>query len=178
MTPPVLILPGLWNSGPQHWQTLWENTHPQWIRVEQRDWERPHRDDWVDTLEQAVRACSEPPYLIAHSLGCALVAHWSQAKTGSRVAGAFLVAPSDVDAPSYPEGTHGFKPMPLAPLPFRSLVVASSNDEYVTIDRARQFADAWGSELVIIGDAGHINSASGLGNWPMGAELFRRFAHH
>jgi predicted alpha/beta hydrolase family esterase len=81
------------------------------------------------------------------------------------------VAPSDPEAPSYPEGPTGFAPMPLERLRFPSVVVASRNDPYVTLDRARQFAAAWGSRLVDIGDAGHINSQSGLGDWPSGLSL-------
>jgi predicted alpha/beta hydrolase family esterase len=87
------------------------------------------------------------------------------------VAGAFLVAPSDVEAPDYPEEGRDFASMPLVRLPFPSIVVASTNDEYVSLDRARQFADAWGSELVTIGEAGHINGASGHGPWPEGEAM-------
>ena len=138
----------------------------------QTDWETPRRDDWVATLDQAVAEAGGPVVLAAHSLGCALVAHWAG---GSRhlgkVRGALLVAPSDVEAPSYPTGTTGFAPMPLRKLPFRSIVVMSADDQYVTPGRARQFAQAWGSQLVDVGPKGHINSASGLGMWPEGFAL-------
>ncbi|MDQ2766073.1 MAG: alpha/beta hydrolase, partial [Gemmatimonadota bacterium] len=82
-----------------------------------------------------------------------------------------LVGPSDTEAASYPNGPTGWSPMPMARLPFPSIVVASTDDEYVTIERAQSFADAWGSLLVNIGAAGHINSASNLGEWPLGREL-------
>jgi len=91
-----------------------------------------------------------------------------------RVRGALLVAPSDPEGPSYPEGPTGFAPMPLQRLPFPSIVVASRDDQYVTIERAREYATAWGSELVDVGDAGHINSSSGLGSWPAGYGLLQR----
>jgi len=91
------------------------------------------------------------------------------------VRGAFLVAPSDVEAPSYPPNAIDFEPMPLAPLPFPSIVVASTNDQYVSLDRAKAFASAWGSRLVVIGDAGHINGASGYGPWPEGEKLLLEF---
>ncbi|HEY2896818.1 MAG TPA: alpha/beta hydrolase, partial [Gemmatimonadaceae bacterium] len=81
------------------------------------------------------------------------------------------VAPSDTEAPSYPKGPTGWTPMPTNRLPFPSTVVASANDEYVTLERARSFANSWGSTFVGIGDAGHINSASSLGDWPRGREL-------
>ena len=111
--------------------------------------------------------------LIAHSLGCVTVAHWA-AQYGHLIKGALLVAPSDVDTAHYRAfPTTGFGPMPLQPLPFPSKVVASTTDEWVTLERAQQFAQAWGSELVNIGDAGHINAASGHGPWPDGLELLR-----
>ena len=65
----------------------------------------------------------------------------------------------------------GFAPMPLAPLPFRSIVVASSDDPFVTPARAEQFAKAWRAEIVNIGPRGHINAESNLGDWPQGLAL-------
>src|SRR4030095_10867595 len=103
---------------------------------------------------------------LAHSAGCALVAHWAVGCSPGRVRGALLVAPSDPEAATFPSGPTGFAPMPLVRLPFPSAVVASSNDPFVTVVRAQTFARAWGSEFVMIGDAGHINTASGLGDWP------------
>jgi predicted alpha/beta hydrolase family esterase len=166
----VLTIPGLWNSGPQHWQTHWEAKHG-FTRVLQRDFDRPNRTEWVRTLDAAIRAQYEPPILAAHSLGCTLVAQWVADHGGAGVAGAFLVAPSDVEAPGYPEEGRDFATMPLVRLPFRSIVVASTNDEYVTVPRARQFATAWAATLALIGDAGHINGASGHGPWPEGEAM-------
>ncbi len=85
--------------------------------------------------------------------------------------GALLVAPSDVEHPSYPAGASGFAPMPLQPLGFPSIVVASSNDERVSLQRAEQFANAWGSRLVVPGAYGHLGSIAQLGDWPYGAHL-------
>src|SRR5437868_3358392 len=99
----ILTVPGLWSSGPQHWQTHWEAKHPADLqRVVQRDFDLPDRDEWVATLDAAIRTCDEPPLLAAHSLGCSLVAQWAKDHGGRGVAGAFLVAPSDVEAPGYP----------------------------------------------------------------------------
>ena len=61
---PVLIIPGWANSGPQHWQTLWEHAHSEYRRVEQRDWETPERADWITTLDVAIRATPSPPILV------------------------------------------------------------------------------------------------------------------
>jgi predicted alpha/beta hydrolase family esterase len=172
----VLTLAGLWNSGPQHWQTLWENKHPDRQRVPHRDWTNPECHEWVAELDAAIAASDAgPPILVAHSLACALVAHWAASDSALRVAGALLVAPSDVAAPSYPKEAKGFAPMPMHKLPFPSIVVASSNDEYVTLERAREFADAWGSRFVEIGPAGHINGASGYGPWPEGEMMLLDF---
>lgn len=108
----VLILSGLWNSGPEHWQTHWQARHPAWRRVEHRDWIDPVRDEWVAELDAAVATCNGAPVLVAHSLGCMLAAHWAASRTPLRAAGAFLVAPSDVEAPSYPIDANGFSPCP------------------------------------------------------------------
>jgi uncharacterized protein len=169
---PVLILPGLFDSGPEHWQSRWEAAHAGFRRVVQDDWERPRCADWVARLAEAVRSTPEA-VLVAHSSSCALVAHWAAAHPSGRVRGALLVAPSDPEAPSYPEGPTGFAPMPLHRLEFPTIVVASGNDRYVTGQRARQFAEAWGSRFVDIGNAGHINTESGLGDWPRGLALLQ-----
>jgi serine hydrolase len=170
VTPRVLLLPGLYDSGPGHWQTHWEHADPSFVRVRQRDWENADRGEWVATLNRAVEQFGPDVVLAAHSTSCALVAFWAR-ETGGRVRGAMLVAPSDTEAPGYPRGPTGWTPMPLERLPFPSLVVASTDDEYVTIERAGQCARAWGSRLVGIGAAGHINSTSGLGEWPQGRSL-------
>ncbi|MFL5410117.1 MAG: RBBP9/YdeN family alpha/beta hydrolase, partial [Myxococcales bacterium] len=91
--------------------------------------------------------------------------------TVRKVRGALLVAPSDVEAPSYPKGPRGFEPMPQRPLPFAAVVVASSDDPYVSLPRARQFADAWRARLFEAGALGHINADSRLGSWPQGQAL-------
>jgi predicted alpha/beta hydrolase family esterase len=163
----VLLLPGLYNSGPQHWQSVWEREHPSFQRLQQRDWDTPDRSDWVATLQDAIAASTTPVILVAHSLACCLVAHWSAEHTGP-VQGALLVAPSDVEADSYPSGTTGFAPMPLNRLPFPSIVLASTDDPHVSVERARQFAEAWGARFEVVGALGHINSASELGGWAEG----------
>ncbi|MBQ5948117.1 alpha/beta hydrolase [Massilia sp. ST3] len=171
----VLIVAGLWNSGPRHWQSLWQERYPAWTRAPHRDWTSPERDEWVAELDAAIAACKGAPILVAHSLGCILVAHWARCGSPLKVAGAFLVAPSDVEAPSYPAPLNGFAPVPMEPLPFPSIVVASSDDPYVTPDRAQGFAASWGSRFVDIGKAGHLNADSGHGDWPEGERLLTGF---
>ena len=168
----VFIVPGLGSSGPDHWQTHFERTLPDCTRIEQREWDVPDRAEWVARLEEALDGEDlSQVVLVAHSLGCVTVAHWA-GQYGHRIKGALLVAPSDVETAHYAAfPTTGFGPMPLARLPFPSKVVCSQNDAWVSPARARQFAEAWGSELVDIGAAGHINAASGYGPWPAGLAL-------
>ena len=166
----ALLLPGLYDSGPAHWQTHWEHSEADFVRVIQDDWATPRLADWVGRLDEAVTAHGRQVVLVGHSSSCALVAAWS-GRPDRRVKGALLVAPSDTEAPSYPSGPTGFAPMPLGRIPFPTIVVASSDDEYVTLPRAEAFARAWGSRLVHAGALGHINSASNLGRWPTGRAL-------
>lgn len=165
----VLTVPGLGGSGPNHWQTLWEHA-PNIRRVEQRDWNDPVLVEWVARLDRAVTQARAPVVLVAHSLGVALVNHWAGHAPG-RVKGALLVAPADVDSKDHPPEAQRFGPMPLAPLPFPSIVVASENDPFMSSGRARYFADAWGSRFVNVGKLGHINADSGLGRWEDGFAL-------
>jgi len=163
----IFTIPGLYNSGPQHWQTHWEIEYG-CTRIEQKDWETPICDDWLHNIDQAVTSWPlDQVILVGHSLACCTIVRWAE-KYKRTIKGALLVGPSDVEAPSYPPGTTGFSPMPLIALPFPSIVVASSNDKYVTMERAKFFSKNWGSELINAGDLGHINSLSDLGNWPFG----------
>lgn len=175
-TVPTLILPGLYDSGPQHWQTHWVASDPACQRVEQADWVTPRCIDWVARLDAAVRALETPGVLVAHSSSCALVAHWVAGAAPAalaKVRGALLVAPTDPEAETYPHGPTGFAPLPLVRLPFASAVVASTDDPYVTLGRAQAFARAWGSRFMVLEEAGHINSSSGLGAWPDGYALLQ-----
>ena len=172
----ILTIPGLGNSGPQHWQSVWENKF-NFTRVEQKEWDTPVCSDWIETLNNEVKKHKPANViLVGHSLACATIAYWAY-KYDVKIKGALLVGPSDTEADSYPSGTEGFKPVPLFNLPFRSIVVASTNDFYVRFERAKLFADSWGSELVNIGDAGHINVTSGFGEWDEGLEILNRLDH-
>jgi predicted alpha/beta hydrolase family esterase len=169
--PPVLVLPGYGDSGPRHWQSRWEAADPTWRRVVQRDWVRPTLAEWLPALDHAIAGCERPPILVGHSLGCMLVAHWARSARRP-VAAALLVAPVDVEVVVLiDDNVASFTPVPLAPLPFRSVVVASTDDPYVSPERAEAFARAWGSRFVSIGAAGHINADSGYGEWPEGRRL-------
>jgi predicted alpha/beta hydrolase family esterase len=118
----VLILPGWKNSGPGHWQTLWEEADG-YTRVEQHSWMHPLRGDWTARLEDVLLSCDEPAVLVAHSLGCMLVAAWaSHSRNVHRVKGALLVAPPDVERDDVREMLPSWAPVPLQKLPFDSVV--------------------------------------------------------
>jgi predicted alpha/beta hydrolase family esterase len=167
---PVLIVPGWGDSGPGHWQTLWEEANPGFRRVLQRDWLYPVCSEWVETLARAVRAAGGPVVLVAHSLGCLAIAH--AARAGALpVHGALLVAPPDVEHPDYPPVSEGFAPIPRERLAFPAIVVASRNDQFADFERSRALAAAWGARLVDAGASGHLNPDAGFGPWPAGETL-------
>lgn len=170
----ILLLPGWQNSDPGHWQSLWQARFG-YQRVEQHDWLRPLRGDWITRLEDVVLSIDAPVLLVAHSLGCQLVAAWAQiSKNAYRVHAALLVAPGDAERDELRAVLPSWSPLVLAKLPFKSTLVASSDDPYCAPARAAQFASAWGADLVVIGAAGHINADSGLGDWPQGQALLKQ----
>ena len=141
MPAPALIIPGLGGSGPQHWQSLWQARLPDARRVEQADWDKPDRAGWIAQLDTAIAQSTRPPILVAHSLSCALVACWAAAHKRP-IHGALLVAPADVDSDTHtPPEAHVFRPIPMAPLPFPTIVVASRDDPYVAFRRALEMAN-------------------------------------
>jgi serine hydrolase len=170
----VLMVPGFTGSGPNHWQSFWQREHPEYMRIEQRDWDRPAPEEWVTTLAAAIAGQNSPVVLVGHSLGCTTIVHWASRMGPGGVVGALLVAPSDVEAPTAPLEVRGFAPIPLTPLPFPSQVVASTDDPLVTVARAQAFAESWGSTFISIGRAGHINTDSGHGAWPEGHDILTR----
>ena len=168
----VLILPGWLNSGPQHWQSLWERAHG-YERVLQHDWQRPLRGDWITRLEDVILALPEeqPISLVAHSLGCHLVAAWAAVSLSAhRVSAALLVAPPDVSRDDFPADMHSWRQPVLTPLPFAAACVLSSDDPFASAEAGRQLAAAWGAHCIDIGPRGHINGDSGLGDWAQGHE--------
>jgi len=167
---PVLIVPGIGNSGPQHWQSIWEARNPAFVRVTQKDWDHPVRFEWVSSIEQAIAAGGPGLVVVAHSLGCLAVVHWA-AGSHLPIKGALLVAVPDPRGPKFPVEAVGFAPVPRRKLAFPSVVVMSTDDPYGSVEYVQGCASAWGSRLVSIGAAGHINTESGLGEWPEGFEL-------
>ena len=173
VAPQVLMLPGWQGSGPDHWQSRWAALHG-YARVEQHDWQQPRRGDWLARLDETVIDSERPVLLVAHSLGCVLVAAWARfSRHAHKVRGALLVAPGDVEQPDLAPALPGWAPILRDPLPFPSLLVASQDDPRCRFERAEQLARDWGSRLVDAGARGHLNADSGLGDWPEGHALLQ-----
>jgi predicted alpha/beta hydrolase family esterase len=85
------------------------------------------------------------------------------------------VAVPDPQSANFPATARGFVPVPMVSFAFRSLVVASANDSFGSLDHAKDCATAWGSTFVDIGQAGHINADSGHGEWAEGYSLLKQF---
>lgn len=169
-----LIVPGLGNSGPEHWQTFFENSGENFIRIQQQEWDAPNCKDWISTIDQAVSDFKlSSVVLIGHSMGCTAIAQWAK-KYQKMIKGALLVAPSDLEAPVYSFPATGFTPIPQEKFGFKTIVVASEDDEWVSQDRARFFATNWGSEFISLGKAGHINVDTGYGDWKEGLEILKK----
>jgi predicted alpha/beta hydrolase family esterase len=167
----VLLLPGWLNSDPEHWPSCWERQYGD-ERVEQSDWNWPRRGDWMARLDEVVLAGPGPAVLVAHSLGCQLVASWAEHSAHTaRVKGALLVAPPDTEAPDTPPQLHNWRPIRRTRLPFPAVAVISSDDPYCSPERGVQMAADWGAELLMAGPRGHLNTASNLGTWPEGRAL-------
>ena len=173
----VLILPGWQNSDVDHWQSLWEQAHG-YQRVEQHSWIKPLRGDWISRLEDVVLSCDEPAVLVAHSLGCIQVAAWaSHSKNTHRVKAALLVAAPDIEREDVSPMLPSWSPVPLQTLPFKTVLIASSNDPFCSLSHAKQLARSWGAEVIEAGEGGHLNSQSCLGDWPQAYdELLRLIA--
>ena len=166
----VLILPGWQGSGAKHWQSRWERAHG-YSRVEQHDWMRPLRGDWISRLEDVLLSCDfereGPAVLVAHSLGCLNVAAWAgHSRNTHLVKAALLVAPPDVEREDVRSLLPSWSPIALHRLPFKTVMFASSDDPFCAPERSRQFAAAWGAWHVDAGPRGHLNAESGLGDWP------------
>lgn len=169
--PTVIIVPGWRNSGPGHWQSLWAERLPRAVRVhmDDDDWERPKRAAWVQAITRVVLTQAEPVVVAAHSLGCIATTHLPS-EVARRIAGALLVAPADPERRSV---LSDFAPVPHQPLPYRSMVVASTTDPFCPVRTASAYARSWGSELVRLQNAGHIHVESGHGEWPLGLALLQ-----
>lgn len=172
--PLILIVPGIHNSNPQHWQSRWEQQCSDCRRVDLGMWDDPHRNTWVNKLNLAIHRADRPVILVAHSLGCLAVAWWAEFERplyGNPVVGALLVAPPDVDRPGTDPRLARFGSCPREPLPFPSFLAASQDDRLCSLRTAQLLARDWGSRFAFAGAIGHINADSGVGDWHFGKTL-------
>ena len=172
-----LIIPGLNNSGPSHWQTFWTKSLPSASRVYQRCWDKPQKEEWVETLDKFIRQQKDDTILVAHSLGVVTTVLWllragRQGSIPSNIKGAFLVTSADVERVAH---IQNFAPIPSEKLPVPACVVGSENDPYMTLERVEFFAKVWGTRLFNAGALGHINSESNLGEWEQGRKFLAEF---
>lgn len=165
----TLIVPGLNSSGPLHWQTWFEHQIPNAVRVIQSDWKGADFPKWASRVRREISRQSGPLLIVAHSFG-ALVAAQAAEDHRHRIAGALLVAPAD------PERFGVEELLPQRPLGFPAIVVTSSNDPWISAERAARLAGAWDADFVNLGAAGHINAESGYGPWPGGLRLLQRLS--
>ena len=169
-----LIVPGYGNSGPDHWQTFFEKKLLNCKRIEQNSWEKPICEDWLSAINEAVNHYNaNSVVLISHSMGGIAIAHWA-AKYNIKIKAAMIVAPPDLENSWEDLGLQTFTPIPTQKLPFKSIIVASAYDHWATVVRTKEFAKNWGSDLVLIENAGHINAASGFGEWKDGLDILKK----
>lgn len=175
MIPHLLIIPGLGDSGEKHWQSFWLKKFTNSTKVIQDNWDEPQLKDWLARLDSTIQQIKEPTILVAHSLAVSLVMHWVSKNSNPNIIGALLVAPADVNSPEHtPDFLRHFSPIPTQTIPFPSIVIGTENDTYISLERAKELADYWGSDFINIGFKGHINSDSNLGYWEEGQVLLQQ----
>ncbi|MEY3416651.1 MAG: hypothetical protein RL711_6 [Bacteroidota bacterium] len=168
-----LIIPGFGNSDQKHWQTYFEKHLTNCVRVQQKSWEKPIRNDWLRAIYEAVMQYNPTSVvLISHSMGGIAIAHWAR-EFNIKIKGAMIVAPPDLENPWQDLGFESFVPIPLLKFPFPSMIIASLDDHWASKERTQAFAQNWGSKLLFLNDAGHINTTSGYGEWKEGLRILK-----
>ncbi len=177
--PIVVIVPGLRDHVPNHWQTVLAEQLPGSVTVPRMATNEFSCRAWVAEIDRTLAAVHGPVILVAHSGGVMMVVHWAE-KHRRPIHGALLAAPADLEVP-LPEGyptlealrEGGWLPIPRSRLPFPSIVAASTNDPLARYDRVAQYAADWGSRIADVGAVGHLNPAAGFGEWPRAREFIR-----
>jgi uncharacterized protein len=165
------IIPGFGGSGPEHWQTYFEKSEENFQRIEQKDWNAPDMNEWTETIEKAISVYDpQTVVLVGHSLGCLTIAAWA-VRYNKKIKAALLVAPPDTELLHEKLQKKLFEQIPTEEINFRTILVASTNDPWGSIEMAEFYAGKWGSEFINIGAAGHINDLSGHGEWRQGLEI-------
>ncbi len=158
----LLVVPGLHDSGPAHWQTWLESLNRDALRVTQRDWSDPALDRWSGRIASAFERDPRARWIVAaHSFGCLALARLVALRPDLPIEAALLVAPADPDR--FGVGSL----LPRSALPFSSTMVTSCSDPWMTSAKGRSWAQHWRCHHVDLGDAGHINAEAGFGPLPM-----------
>lgn len=175
MIPHLLIITGLGDSGEKHWQTFWLQKFPNSTKVIQDNWDAPQLSEWLLRLNETIQKIQQPTILVAHSLAVSVVMHWASKNKNPNIIGAMLVAPADVDSPEHtPDFLRHFSPIPTQAVSFPTIVIGTENDTYMTLERAKELAEKWGSDFINIGKKGHINSESNLEYWEEGQNYLKQ----
>ena len=171
-TPPrLLIVPGLADSGPAHWQSWLQSQRRDAVRVKQRDWLAPELERWAARIASTLDHAGPGPWVVAaHSFGCLALVHYLQSNPVSPVVGALLVAPAEPDR----FGIGGL--LPLRSLPIPTTLMFSENDPWLTPASARRCAARWSSQSVNLGAAGHVNAEAGFGPFPLALRWIDAFS--
>lgn len=183
----IVFIPGLGGSGENHWQSIWVKKMSNTLMVDFENMDAPVLEEWLKTFNEVMSKVSEPTVLVAHSLGCSLVAHWikrnrdenvvewvqgNEKENEVKIAAVMMVACADVDSEEHtPDIVRSFAPLPLNKMPYPSVLVISENDPYVEKERASYFAAKWSSKPIFIGNKDHISSGPLVGEWEEGQEI-------
>ncbi|MCP4322522.1 MAG: alpha/beta hydrolase [Psychromonas sp.] len=172
----IVNVPGYTNAGPAHWQTLLENRFVNFKRVKQRDWLSPVREEWIQGIENSVSQIDGDIILVGHSCGAVAIAQWALACDTSKVRGALLVSPADIDRESAIMPIQVQRPLPSDTLPFATKLIYSDNDEHSSAPRSEQMGKEWGSELILVKGASHFHTEAGFGKWPEAEQWIEQLA--
>ncbi|AOP32809.1 alpha/beta hydrolase [Leptospira tipperaryensis] len=172
----TFLIPGISNSGPDHWQTFWEQFHG-FTRIQQKDWENPVYSEWEESLVRQIESTKESKnsILIGHSLGCLLIAKALE-RIADSILGVFLVAPPDPKSSVFPKGLEDFAEFPQKSLRTNGLILFSENDPFSRAEFSQNLGKLWNLETINLGELGHINGQSGLGAWEPGFQIFSDWA--
>ena len=180
----VLIVPGLRDHVEEHWQTYLAQNLPNSITVPSLTENKLDLKARVEAIQNQVSQITGPILIVAHSAGVLMTIHWASrhaSNLDTRVIGALLVSPPDITAswPSqYPSPAtlkqNGWSPIPDETLPFAALVVGSTNDYLASFSSVKNMAENWGCKLHNAGSVGHLNPASGYGEWPQVFDLIAK----
>ena len=167
MSDSTLIVPGMHNSGPEHWQSHWHRRFPHWQRITEQRWSEPDLASWSAKVAEYLAQASGKVHIVAHSFGT-LASIAAARQYAHKVASLLIVAPADPANFQIPDEQLG------GTLPFPALLVASRNDPWMSLERAQHWSQQWQVPLFDAGEAGHINADSGHGAWPEGLALLEQ----